>query len=616
MSNMIYADECMRRPELLPLLKSGIKTHYEGSIDKRGGNADYDWWLYQDGKGEWVLFDCVGPGCILNFVQHRYPDSSEPTFRFYFDGEDEPRFVIRHSQFGEVYPFVEPLASRYIGPVDRGRGPIRVVRSFVPMPFAKSCRITSDIRLEGYDRAKGHGGWGHVVYQTYPQNASAKTFCRDDSVEDIRRIWKESANGGRPLKSGNEKTYTVKDTIVGAGESAVLFRGKGQGCITGFTVDTDNYNAGMLSDLWIEMRWDGHSGADVCAPFGALFTNELGYNSVRYMFSGMTADGHFYLYLPMPYEKSAEISIINRGELPVKAERADIITTEDFNGLYTENPWGYFRTSDYYPRRHTEGSDSIIASVNGMHGNIIGSVITAHAEHDEDYASCEGDVRVHFDGIRTPQIESDGSESYSCYGWGFPTPPECNPASGYDGYNHRNWSMTRWLPGDEYPFYDGFRFGIESGGNNDCYLTHSGIVFMYSRDGSVLRKVAGFSCGDEELTSYFEGDDDGIPVTACGCRGVRQVLRFEIPENTEYVMLRRMSDQMTGRQRAAVYINGTRLPFDWYFADRNEYKRWLEDEYMIPASYLNESREAEVVIEPVSENWNTFGVTAFAVLKQ
>ena len=44
--------------------------------------------------------------------------------------------------------------------------------------------------------------------------------------------------------------------------------------------------------------------------------------------------------------------------------------------------------------------------------------------------SCEGDVRIYIDGKRTPQVESDGSESYVCYGWGFPTPPEVHPMGG------------------------------------------------------------------------------------------------------------------------------------------------------------------------------------------
>ena len=135
--------------EKLPYYRPGVQARYEGSIDKTGGNADYDWSLYEK-NGEWVLLDVKGPGCILNFVQHRYPSSETPVFRFYFDGESAPRFTIDHRSFGEEYPFIEPLASRYIGPEDFGRGPIRVVRSFVPMPFLRGCRITSSVKREGY----------------------------------------------------------------------------------------------------------------------------------------------------------------------------------------------------------------------------------------------------------------------------------------------------------------------------------------------------------------------------------------------------------------------------------------------------------------------------------
>ena len=100
----------------LPLLDRGISVHYEGSIDKRGKNSDWDWSLYQDQRGEWVIFDVDGPGCIYNLVQHRYMSSSDPLFRFYFDGEETPRFSLHLSEFGEKEPFIKPLAESYIGP--------------------------------------------------------------------------------------------------------------------------------------------------------------------------------------------------------------------------------------------------------------------------------------------------------------------------------------------------------------------------------------------------------------------------------------------------------------------------------------------------------------------
>ena len=202
--------ETMADLKSLPVPKTGCRAHYEGSIDKKGGNADWDWALYQDADGEWVLFEHLGPGCIYNFVQHRYPSCEEPVFRFYFDGEETPRFTIRHSEFGEKYPFTEPLASRYIGPYDNGRGPIRVVRSFVPMPYKKSCKITSSIRLEGCDRSKNQGGWGHVVYHSYENGDGVETFspAEDPAQQRLTALWKQTGSCIHSLQSPLRRQLT------------------------------------------------------------------------------------------------------------------------------------------------------------------------------------------------------------------------------------------------------------------------------------------------------------------------------------------------------------------------------------------------------------------------
>ena len=98
---------------------------------------------------------------------------------FFFDGEETPRFSLRLSEFGEKEPFIKPLAESYIGPFDNGRGPIRVARSFVPMPFNKGCRVTTDVKLEGYERTKGEGGWGHVV----------TTLMRTMEQNSVQHVW-------------------------------------------------------------------------------------------------------------------------------------------------------------------------------------------------------------------------------------------------------------------------------------------------------------------------------------------------------------------------------------------------------------------------------------------
>lgn len=85
---MIWGNEAMLQLQELPLIRHLARMHYEGSIDKQGGNSDWDWSLYQDERGEWVLLDVMGPGCVYNMVQHRYITSPEAVFRFYLDGEE------------------------------------------------------------------------------------------------------------------------------------------------------------------------------------------------------------------------------------------------------------------------------------------------------------------------------------------------------------------------------------------------------------------------------------------------------------------------------------------------------------------------------------------------
>lgn len=104
-------------------------------------------------------------------------------FRFYFDGEEEPRFQIKPQEFGEKYPFLEPVASKYIARGNENgiitdEKAIRVVRSFVPMPFGKSCKITSSLPLMG--NLISEGGWGYVVYHTYSDGRITETFAPEN----------------------------------------------------------------------------------------------------------------------------------------------------------------------------------------------------------------------------------------------------------------------------------------------------------------------------------------------------------------------------------------------------------------------------------------------------
>ncbi|WP_080837984.1 DUF2961 domain-containing protein [Cohnella massiliensis] len=612
----------MERFDLLPLLRDGVQVRYEGSIDKQGFNADWDWWLYRD-RDEWVIFDVDGPGCIYNFVQHRYPESEEPTFRFYFDDEETPRFQIRHSEFGEKFPFVRPLADAYLGPDDNGRGPIRVVRSFVPMPFRKSCKITSDLRLKG--AAKGDGGWGHVVYHCYSTPDGIATFTGRESYERLLGMWNRV--GSDPKPPVESKAIVRRELVVAPGQSATVLDELGAGSVVSVLAEPDAGQPFDPQNVWIRATWDGHPTPDIECPLGVFFGNELGMHAIGLLSHGRKPDGGYYNFFPMPYWRSARIELVNKGETSASFAGWETTVASEQGGLYPEGSAGYFRSTPYYASRATSGSDSIIGDIAGR-GHLVAGQITAFARRPGQI-SCEGDVRVHIDGIATPQVESDGSESWICYGWGFPTPPEMNPSSGYDGLPDNPWSMVRLCSGDWYPFRTGLRFGIESGEFNNQYIRHSGALFYYGVDepGMALTDevdignkasegIHGYrsagSRGYYVLESSYEGDDDDRLVSDTGheVEGWSEFVASIAPEN-KGVRLRRRSDQITGRQKANVYIDGVLVKErSWYYADRNPYKRWLEDEFEIPGAYTQGKSEIAVRLEYVQAGetraWNEF----------
>lgn len=617
--------EGMEHFEKLPLLRDGVRVQYEGSIDKQGANADWDWWLYRDGQGEWVLLDVEGPGCIYNFVQHRYPTSEEPEFKFYFDGESDPRFTIRHSEFGMKHPFIRPLADQYIGPEDYGRGPIRVVRSFVPMPFRKACRITSSVKLEGFSKDKGDGGWGHVVYHVYDTEDGVETFTGKEDFSRLIRTWKNI--GSDPKGTEGNRAFHTGPIVLQPGQSKILLQKEGKGSVAAVRWSLERYDRSMLHDLWIRIWWDGHAKPDVECPAGVFFGNELGYNNVRLLSHGMSTGGELYNFFPMPYWKSARMEVCNRGkeEIGIYSCRIDVKPPEAMD--YPEGAAGHFRAAPYYRRKATPGSDSLIGYAGGR-GHMVSAQVTAYAEKP-GIVSCEGDVRVHIDGAATPQVESDGSESWVCYGWGFPTPPETNPVSGYDGLPDNPWSMVRLCLGDAYPFRTGLRFGIEAGECNDQVLEHSGILFYYGTEEEGMALSDEIDIGNPEseeahgyraegdvrrrtLTAYYEGDDDhaAIPDTGVSFTGFSEFTAALLPGNRG-VRLRRRSDQQKGRQKAKVFIDGNPVTErNWYYADRNPYKRWLEDEFEIPEKYVTGKDSIHVRIVPETDGsgycWNEY----------
>ena len=569
----------------IPCFDLGSEIRYYGSMSKTGDNADWDWGMYQDSNGEWVLAEADGAGCIFNFTQHRYPTSEVPTFKFYFDNSPTAQFEITPAEFGKKAPFLKPLADIFEGPEDNGRGPIWVVRSFVPMEFCTHCKVTSTIKLEGADKSLGQGGWGHVTMHLYEKPLAV--------VGDV--------------KASDSFTLT-------SGEKRKVFATESKAAISNISATVKDFKPEILKDLFIHISFDGKE--TVVAPFGTFFGCEYGKTPARLDTALLTCDilgtdAYFENRFPMPFFKNAAVTVENCGQADIALPSISISINENLE--YNPEKTGYFTASEYYPKtENVNGKNSIIADVSG-HGQMVYGVISGQ----DIECGCEGDVRVFIDSLSSASVESDGSESWGSYGWGFVCPPQCNPFSAYNGVPDINdtWSELRLTFTDSYPFRSRLRFELEHGCQNDGGGLHSGQIFCYMLPSAKEKEVLEISADSEyyisdgSITDINDRFENGIHEIYNAFKQNRGMTysKFEvsIPASNSGIVLKRVSSQENGRMEATVYIDGAKVTErNWLYPDFNDCYRLLEDTFTVPSHYTEGKDKITVEIRPVSSNWN------------
>ena len=484
----------MLKPEQLPFLRNDVTVGYIGSIDKYGGNADNWWELYEE-NGESVLVDVEGPGCIFSFLSFFTLDT---TFKFYLDGETTPRLAVKKEAFGKHAPFVRPWADDCR--CDAGG----VRRSFYPIEFKKSCKITSTTRHIPL-KPELLWGFGGATYHQYRTSDGVETWTpgKAAAAGGAARLERALGQIGTDPKPEATTTTVVEGSIRLANrQSKVIWQRSGQECIAAITAKLSHTTQRTLHGMRIRITWDGQPEPAVDCPLGAFFGNELDPKPVRLLMLGMEkAPGgkrerwKGYNYFPMPYWKSARIELVNDSGEDLEAAYHIRAEPASAHG-YEKDKCGYFHVSYREPRTSEKGQSVRIGQVRGR-GRLVAALVTAHRCSDDHPE--EGDVHVTIDGNRSPRVESDGSESWILYGPGFRQGPQSNPFSGYaSGEKGIPWSMVRQLLGDYYPFESELTFDIEHGENDQNEMVHSGALFYYGQPSPGIVLTDSLDVGNEQ----------------------------------------------------------------------------------------------------------------------
>lgn len=462
--------------ELLPLLKDGVLCLQHSSYDRTGGNDDgfsgRFTHLRQTEAGEFVIFDAEGPGCIYRFWSAHPP---EGYVKFYFDGETEPRITCNFREMfqDKVPPFASPLTGQSSGGW----------YSYHPIPFAKRCVIVSENKT----------GFLAIAYHKYPRGAKVETFTPALTPEQKRQYDAVQAHFADPSKKEIDAGLEMHATTVSAGDGEFeLAKLRGPATILGLHMKLKT----EMPEKWkddhtlrktvLRIYWDGNKEPAIESPLGDFFGTGFGdkqpshpgrkaepisYAAVPF---GMTED-FYYFRLPMPFRKSARITIENgTGEelelgwaLDVKKGRIPK------NATYLHVQWRdhVTKTGEHVPILETTGR-----------GHYVGTVLSMQSPHWLTYL--EGDEKIYVDGEARPSIYGTGTEDYFNCGWYYNKGIVSKPFHGLTVKRdpQSRTSQYRMHVPDCIPFTKSLKVQIEHGEANDRPNTSYAIVAYWYQD--------------------------------------------------------------------------------------------------------------------------------------
>jgi hypothetical protein len=443
-----YADILGQLTDLdrLAHLQTGCQGGLFSSWDRNskaawGANGDAGQYLRVEPNGEAVMMDIDGPGVIYRIW------SANPMgkVRLYLDGAQTPTFEWNFPDLfdGKLPPFIAPL-------VYRRDGPQSASDCYLPIPFAKHIKITAD---------KAHGEYYHFNYVLFPKDNPVPSFHlpltdgEQAALASAAEAWSHSGRDPKPQLPGQK---TIKKTItLQPGQSETLCDLKETGVIRAIRARVQSDQRYAWRKLVLRGQWDGAEQPQVWTPLGPFF----GFDWTTAEYGSVTTGcrgGLAYQYFPMPFRKSANLSLKNELEAPATVE--------------FEIEWAplaqWPEDSAYFYARWRHEPDSLTFDYPFLEtagrGHFVG--VSMPIDHPLDGWWGEGDEMVWVDDDDFPPYIGTGSEDYFGDAWGirYLSGPSYG-ASSMQGHRTCNY---RWHFMDFIPFAKRMRMIIENYGPN------------------------------------------------------------------------------------------------------------------------------------------------------
>ena len=470
----------------LPLVQQGVTCAQASSYDRAsvynaetgeylnwGANADAGQYIRVDPTSkEGVMAELEGPGCIFRI----WSANPQGVIRFYLDGDAKPTYEFNFDKLfsGEIEPFVRPLVwQRKV--VLGGDNPAS--DCYLPIPFAKSCRVTSVILDENGQPTATPGHYYHIGYKLYPKDWQVETFklpLKDEyktALAEVARIWSNCGQDPQPTRRAQVLNSTFN---IEPGKTATIFDLAGPATIHQFYAKIESKDPFATRNAVLRAFWDDEPTPSILTPLGDFFGRAVGSAEYRSLPLGMTNDMD-YSYWRMPFRKRGLLTVENQGAVPITVAVRFAYAAGDV----PENAAAFHAKWRDEPRSKT--FDYPFVECSGSAGAFVGDLLAVDNLVGGWWG--EGDEKFSVDGEKFPSTFGTGSEDYYGDAWGIRG--FVNPSHGCPQNEDRKQVVYRWHMSDSVPFATSFKATIEnySATDRDIQNGYASVAYWYQMPG-------------------------------------------------------------------------------------------------------------------------------------
>jgi len=277
------------------------------------------------------------------------------------------------------------------------------------------------------------------------------------------------------------------------GETLTLLKAEGPGIVTHIWFTIASKDPEHLKRLILRMYWDGETEPSVEVPVGDFFGLNLGeyflYQSALLTVAPMKA---LNAYFPMPFRKSALITVTSESEEPVHAYYWNIdyqlLSSLPESAAYFH---AQYRQAAPCPGLQTPEEKNLLGTNNYVfmeatgRGHLVG--VTQGIVLNQKGWWGEGDDMLFVDGSKKPVTTGTGSEDYYNGAWGFGSQAFHYPYNGVPYVvNARivggRWCLYRWHLEAPLVFEKSIRFTIEHGTGNNRSDDFYSVAYWYQTE--------------------------------------------------------------------------------------------------------------------------------------